>query len=167
MEGMLATGRVQRPHGVKGYLRVESFSGETKHILKLKGVVLEHQGNSEHFAIESSKKNGKNVLLKLEGIESPEAAKRFSNWTVWVTRKKAAARRRNEFYTADLPGCAVLYGNESVGRVEAVCDTSLETFLEIRTDDGEKHLLPFTKRHFGKINLKKRRVVLRENWLLE
>ena len=92
MKGMMATGRVQSAHGVKGYLKVESYSGEIRHLLKLHSLVLENNGKEETFEVEDSRKNGKKILLKLKGIDSPEEAKRLSNWVVWVARRKAAKR---------------------------------------------------------------------------
>jgi len=167
MKGMLATGRIQRPHGVDGYLRVESFSGETRHFMRLKSMVLENRGTTVRFDIEDIQKSGERVLVKLRGIDDPESGKRYSNWTVWVARRKAASRRRKEYYAADLTGCRVVLHGTALGTVEAVCENGPDAYLEVRDGQGESHLLPFTKRYFGKVDLKRRMVELREDWLTE
>jgi 16S rRNA processing protein RimM len=161
MKKRLATAKITRPYGVNGYLRLESFSGETKHLLKLRKVELEGGKERIHFSVEDAVLNGDSVLLKLEGIDTPEEGRRFSNWTVWVDRKKAASRKRNEYYAADLTGCALITGKEVVGRVEAVSDTDATVFLEIRDRDGETFMLPFTSRTFGKVDLKRREIELK------
>jgi 16S rRNA processing protein RimM len=165
MEGFLATARIKRPHGVKGYLRLESFSGETRHLLKLKKVLLEGESEKAQFAVEDSVMSGNSVLLKLEGVDSPEAGRRYSNWTVWVDRKKAAARKRKEYYAADLTGCVVTDHGERIGRVEAVCDTDASAYFEVRDLAGETFILPFSKRYFGKVDLKKKEIELNGSWL--
>ncbi len=57
MDRMLATGRVQRPHGVEGYLKVESFSGEIKHLLRLRSVVLGNETETRSFEVEDCRRN--------------------------------------------------------------------------------------------------------------
>lgn len=165
MEGYLATARIQRPHGVKGYLRLESFSGETKHLLRLKKIILEGESEKIHFAVEDSVLNGKSVLMKLKGVDTPEAGRRYSNWTVWVDRKKAAGRKRKEYYAADLTGCELVDGGECVGVVEAVSGSGSAAYIEIRDLNGEAYLLPFLNRYFGKVDLKKKRIELNGSWL--
>ena len=165
MKGFLATARIKRPHGVNGYLRLESFSGETKHLLKLKKIILEGESEKIHFTVEDSVMNGSSVLLKLEGIDTPEAGRRYSNWTVWVDRKKAAARKRKEYYAADLTGCAVMDNGECVGKIEAVSDTDSTAYIEIRDLSGETYILPFSERYFGKVDLRKKKVELNGPWL--
>lgn len=167
MKGMMATGRVQSSHGVKGYLKVESFSGEIRHLLKLRSLVLESNGKEEAFEVEDARKNGKKILLKLKGIDSPEEARRLGNSIVWVERRKAAKRRRKEYYTSDLTGCSVIHENQTVGSVVSVCTTDSETFLEINSASGGQFLLPFNRRYFDKVDIKKRIVTVPENWLLE
>ena len=109
--------------------------------------------------------NGNSVLLKLEGVDSPEAGRRYSNWTVWVDRKRAAVRRRKEYYSADVNGCAVIGRGERVGRIEAVCETDSIPYIEIRDLSGETYILPFSKRYFGKVDLKKKEIELKGSWL--
>ena len=164
MEGFLATARIKRPYGVNGYLRLESFSGETRHLLKLKKVVLEGESEKIHFAVEDSVMSGDSVLLKLEGVDSPEAGRRYSNWTVWVDRKRAAGRKRKEYYAADLYGCSVVGGGECIGTIEGVCETDTYAYVEVRDLSGETYIMPFLKRYFGKVDLKKKIIELKGSW---
>ena len=164
MKKMLATARIRQPHGVNGYLRLESFSGETRHLLKLKTILLEGKSEKKEFLVENCVLNGKSVLVKLEGIDTPEAGKRYVNWTVWVDRKKAASRRRKEYYIADLIGCRVICRGEHVGRIEAVCDSDSKAYLEARDAAGAVYMLPFSKQLFGRVNLKEKEIELKEPW---
>ncbi len=164
MKSFLATARIKRPYGIKGYLRLESFSGETKHLLKLKNVLLESESEKIHFVVEDSVMNGNSVLLKLAGIDSPEAGRRYSNWTVLVDRKRAAVRKRKEYYAADLHGCAVMGRGECIGMIDAVCETDSNPYVEVRNLTGETYFLPFSKRYFGKVDLRKKEIELKGSW---
>jgi 16S rRNA processing protein RimM len=164
MKKLLATAKILKPYGVDGYLRLESFSGETRHLLKLKKVELEGEKERKRFSIEDAVLNGNSVLIKLEGIETPEEARRYSNWTVWVDRRKAAARKRKEYYASDLAGCALVIRKEVVGKVESVTDSASTAFLEVSDKNGESFLLPFTNRNFGKVDLKRKEIELKSDW---
>jgi len=162
---MLATARITRPYGVKGYLRLESFSGETKHLLRLKSVVLEGESEKKRFAVEDRVVNGSSVLLKLEGIDSPESGRRYVNCIVWVDRRSAANRKRNEYYTADLTGCRVMSRKECIGEIDAVCETDSGAYLEVRDMNGETYVLPFSEQYFGRVNVKKKEIEAKGSWL--
>ena len=167
MEGMLATGRIRKPHGLKGYLKVESFSGETGHLMRLRKILLEGPDCSEKMDIEDVSGRGASMLLKLKGVDNPDEARRFTNWTIWVDRKKAAARKRNEFYAADLRGCALIFAGKKIGVVDEICEGESDTFLEVRNLTGESYLIPFLKHYFGKVDVKTKRIELLAPWLLE
>ncbi|MBN1685965.1 MAG: 16S rRNA processing protein RimM [Spirochaetales bacterium] len=164
MKKMLATARIKQPHGLKGYVRVESFSGETRHLLKLKTILLEGKSEKKEFLVEDGILNGKSVLLKLKGVDTPEAVRKYVDWTVWVDRKKAAGKRRKEYYIADLTGCNVIFRGEVFGRIEAVCDADSKAFLEVRDVAGETYMLPFSGELFGKVNLKEKEIELKGSW---
>ena len=124
-------------------------------------MVLEGESERVRFNVEDGMEKGKSVLLKLEGIDTPEDGKRFSNWIVWVDRKKAAGRRRKEYYAADLTGCKVRGAEGYVGTIESVCDHDSKPYIEIRDFDGETYILPFSRRYFGKVNLRKKEIELK------
>ena len=86
----LAVGRIGAPHGVDGRLKVISFSGETDHLLKLKTASLRMGERSLTVRITGSWPNGDNLLVKVEGYDSPEAARALTGYEIWVPRGKAA-----------------------------------------------------------------------------
>ena len=73
----IAIGKIRTSHGVKGFLKVLSFSGQTEHFLKLKEFVLKKNGHTKTFNVESIKASGSTVFVKLKGIESPEVGKTY------------------------------------------------------------------------------------------
>ena len=167
MEGKLATGRIRKPHGVKGYLKIQSFSGETAHLKRLRTVHLENEGKYLEYEVEDQKGSGSGALIKLKGINNPEEAKQFVNWIIWVDRKKAAVLKKNEYYAADLIGSSLIVDSNSVGEVKSICETDADTLIEVKSPNGECFLLPFAERYFGKVDLKKRQIEFKEPRLLE
>ncbi|MCK5197610.1 MAG: 16S rRNA processing protein RimM, partial [Spirochaetales bacterium] len=54
----IAIGKIRTSHGVKGFLKVLSFSGETEHFLELKEFVLKKNGKTKVLTVESIRASG-------------------------------------------------------------------------------------------------------------
>lgn len=163
----IAIGNIRTSHGVKGYMKVRSFSGELEHFLKLKEVALRKDSREIFFNVEDIKKQSAGLLIKLEKINSPEEAKKYANWEIWVDRKNAAPLSRGEFYSSDLNDCSLVYNGEALGTVKAVCDGGIYDLLEVEKTDGKTVMVPFHKEYLGKIDIKTRKIELKVDWILE
>ena len=168
-EEFLAIGSIRTSHGVKGLLKVHSFSGETDHFYDLDEVTLkDKRGRTRIFAVERVAQNGKDLLVKLKGIDTPEMGKSFAGWEIWVPREKAAPCDDGEFYYADLVGCRLYHGDETLGTVGAVTDGGGGTLLEIRRTEGEgRFFVPFRKEFIGRVDVAGKTVELLELWVAE
>lgn len=156
----VVVGKVRTSHGVRGFLKIKSLSGETGHLLKLKELTLRYDGKDRLFAVESVKEAGpEDVLLKLEGIDTPEEGKRWSGSDVVVPAEYAAELREDEYYFSDLIGCSVMMGAEVAGTVESVIENGISELLEVRTGGG-KRIIPFQKRFVGRVDVKERTIEL-------
>lgn len=78
----LITGRVRGTFGLEGFIKIESCSGEYEHFLNLKEIKLqlpskgtETQHPEIFYQVEECVIRNADALLKLRGIDSPEAAK--------------------------------------------------------------------------------------------
>jgi 16S rRNA processing protein RimM len=166
-QGILAIGTIRTSHGVKGLVKVRSFSGETEHFFDLEEVTLkDKRGRMRIFAVERVVPNGEEILMKLKGIDTPEMGKSYAGWEIWVPREKAAPCREGEFYYADLVGCAVVHGDDTLGSVLALTEGGGGTLLEIeRPDGGERFFVPFRREFIGQVNVSAKTVELLELWV--
>ncbi len=169
IQGFLAIGSIRTSHGVKGLLKVHSFSGETEHFFQLEEVTLmDKKGRKRIFAVERVVPNGEEVLLKLRGIDTPEMGKSYAGWEIWVPREMAAPCDEGEFYYADLVGCRLFHGEESLGTVAAITDGGGGTLLEIeRAGGGETFYVPFRAEFIGRVDTAGKTVELLERWVAE
>lgn len=163
----LAIGVVRGTHGLAGTLRVESLSGDTAHFLRLKRVTVvknEHRHQRSVTSVDAAE--GK-LLLQLEGITTKEEAARLVGSELVVPRRHAAPRSRNEYYTADLVGCAVTQGKTHVGRVVDTLSTGAHDLLEIETASGDTVLVPFVREFVRRVRIRRRSVELAPGWSAE
>lgn len=161
----LAVGKIGTSHGVRGYLKAVSFSGETGHLLKLKEVVL-RKGNTEKVVqVEEVKPFGKGILIKLAGVDSPEVARRYCGYDIWVERNQAAKLGADEFYINDLCQCEMVKDGVVLGKVQSVAEGGYAEFFEVVTPTG-KFIVPFIKEYIGEVDIKNRTIELIADWLL-
>lgn len=163
----LAIGVVRTSYGVRGEMKIRSLSGERRHFLKLDTAILKKGRQEAQFEVERAREHGKDVVVKLKGIETPEHAKEFANWEVWVPREHAAPLRNAEFYIGDLCGCTVVHNGESLGPVRAVCEGGASELLEVELSGGRAVLVPFVEEYVGRVDLKTNTIELLVDWVLE
>ncbi len=166
-QDLLAIGRLGSPHGVQGFLRVQSYSGETAHFADLREVLLAREGERRGARVEESRVSGPDVLLRLSGCSSPEDARAWTGWEILVPRSRAAPLGPGEYYIADLAGCDLVFAGVSVGTVEAVLEGGEAPLLEIRRPAGRAALVPFRKEFIGGVDTAGRRIELLVDWILE
>jgi 16S rRNA processing protein RimM len=159
---LLAVGRVQTSHGLKGTIKVKSLSGEIEHLLRLKSVHLGSGGALTLFQVEYVRPAAGAVLLKLVGIDSPENAAAHRGQFIWVERRFASTLGEEEYYTADLEGCRLFQGGVLIGTVVAVPEGGGGDFLEVESAEGKRLIVPFTGHFVSKVDITGRRIELTE-----
>ena len=146
-------GRVRKPHGVHGELKVESLSGELDHFKRLTVLILQQGDRRVEVSIERLRTASGLALIKLVGVDTPEVAKQWRGWDVVVSRELAAPLGEGEFYYADLVGLSVQIAGKSVATILNVLDGGPWPFLEVETHQGEKRIVPFEEHFVGAIDL--------------
>lgn len=133
---MILLGEIGRPHGVRGLVRVRSFTAEPMDLAAY-GPLFSEDG-TRRFALTLLAED----LAKLEGVEDRDAAAKLTGTKLYVPRDALPQPEEEEFYLADLEGLEARAEDGAVlGRVRAVEDHGAGAFLVL--DDGR--LIPFTK----------------------
>jgi len=162
----IAIGKIRTSHGVNGFVKVLSFSGQTDHFLKLKEFVLKKNGKVKVLAVESIKASGSTVYVKLKGIDSPEVGKTYAGWEIWVGEEFAAKLGENEYYLKDLNGCELVNSGKVLGKIIGISENSINELLEVKTESGI-FIIPFKNEYIGEVNIGLHTVELTALWLLD
>ena len=165
----LATGVIGGPHGIHGELKVRSFSGETEHFSKLTHVTLRKADAPREleFEVERVRGHGEKILLKLVGIDTPEAARRFNGFEIWVQRNEAAPCAEDEYYIADLVGLVLVYQGREVATVRSVWENGATAMLDVETRERKSAVVPFREPFVGEVMLEAGGIELLTDWILE
>jgi 16S rRNA processing protein RimM len=163
-------GIASSPHGIKGFIKIRPLSGEMDHLLALKSVRIRLGSQEKVYVIEESQEVHAAVLMKFQGIDSPEDAKKLSGGELLVDRSQAAPLRNDEYYIEDLKGVKVHLGGidgAEIGEITDIMEGGGAELAEIRLLSGEKKLVPFRNEFFGRIDTENKKAVLLSDWILE
>lgn len=163
---LIAIGRIEGTHGLRGDVKVASFSGEYEHFYSLETVLLKKDGREKEAHVDSVKRSGGKAVVTFAGVESVEDAAALRGWELWGSREQAAPLDEEEYYIADVIGLTVTDQGEELGTVSAVYDGGQGELLEVDLGD-RKALVPFLRVYVEEVDLEERRVELRGRWILE
>ena len=171
----LITGRVRGTFGLEGFIKIESCSGEYEHFLSLKEITLrfpakeaEEQRSEISYRVEECVVRSTDALLKLRGVDSPEAAKKLHGADMMVPRDMACPLERGEFYINDLCNSDLVYKGNSVGTIADVVEGGGGFLLEVsEAATGRTVYIPFRSEFIGKIDIPAKQVELMHRWILE
>lgn len=163
----MAIGKIRTSHGVRGEVKVLSYSGVFDHFERLKSVSARKGAVVKTLTVESTRWSGDNLLLKFAGIDAPEASKLLADFELWVPRDQAAPLEEGEVYLADLIGCSLVFAGEAKGRVTGYLEGAASILLEVEKTDGLVSMVPFQEIYLGSIDLTGRTIELKVDWILE
>jgi len=117
-------GRITGPFGIRGWLKVASFTDPPEQILDYAvwRMDLPGGGNGELRAAEG-RRQGKGLAVRIQGIEDRNGAEALGRPELWVERRELPALAAGEFYRADLIGFEVInLAGQTLGRVDHFLD---------------------------------------------
>lgn len=133
---LIELGRVARPHGVRGEVRVRLHWEGSSTLLEVGEVVLRRGSAEQVRRLERARRAGKAVLVKLEGVDGREEAGLLRGVAVCVPREVLPALEEGEYYLSDLVGARVVAPAGEVGEVvEVRVHPSVDTIV-IRSPEG-------------------------------
>lgn len=153
-ERRILVGEIGRPHGVRGLVKLRSFTNEPASIASYGP--LTDEGGARRFVL-TWKGDG---IAAIEGITDRDAAQRLTGTRLYVERDRLPATEDDEFYLSDLIGLpAVTEAGEAVGTVKAVEDFGGGSFL-VLAKGPEEILVPFTRASVPAVDLDAGRIVV-------
>lgn len=163
----LAVARIRKPHGVHGLMKLFSYSGGFEPLETVDEVRIATNSGVRTFSIEKKSYLGGDMVLKLEGIDNPEAVKAMAGSDVLMEREKIDPCSADEFFIADLVGSSLFFEKEDCGKVISVITNAPQDLLEIETPAGRKFLIPMLKQFVGQIDIENSRIELLDKWFVE
>lgn len=162
MERRVLLGQIGRPHGVRGLVRVVSYTADPA-ALTTYGPLCDDKGQrytlrwrGEGLA-EIALHQGKQTVP----VTDRTAAGRLVNTRLYIERERLPEPAADEFYLTDLIGLpAYQVSGTPLGRVIAVHDYGAGASLEIEGTTAAPLLVPFTRAAVPEVDLRAGRIVI-------
>jgi 16S rRNA processing protein RimM len=158
---LICVGIFGAAHGVRGQLRVKSYTQDPKAIGAY-GDLTDQTGSRTFKFVEMRRLKDDMLVVRLAGIDSREAAEKMTGGLLFARRGQLPPPSDDEFYWDDLVGLeAVTREGETLGRVVALQNFGAGDILEVAPErGGESLLLPFTKAVAVAIDFEASRIVI-------
>jgi 16S rRNA processing protein RimM len=158
-EPLVTIARIGAPHGVRGEVRVTSFTGEP---LAFAGYGRLTDGAGRTVEIAAARLAGDRIIARIMGIETREQAAALNGVELKAPRSALPGAADDDFYLADLIGLAVVRADGTAfGRIVAVHNFGAGDILEIARGNGtSSEMFAFTRRNFPQVDPAAGRVVI-------
>jgi len=156
-ERFLVLGRIVRPSGVRGEVKLTSWSAAAMFRGLTECWVGPSEGSRRRMTVERARVQGRSAFLKLQGVDTPETAAPLVGAEVAIPRAAAPELPDGSYYHADLLGLAVSDGERPLGEVVEILETPAHDVFVVRSATGE-WMLPATRMHIRRIDMEARRI---------
>jgi 16S rRNA processing protein RimM len=158
-EKRILVGAIAGAHGVRGEVRIKSFTADPRAIGRYGPV--EDETGARTFKVTVRGKVKGLVIARLDGVADRNQAEALKGLRLYVARAKLPRPRRGEWYVADLVGLAARDGNGTpLGVVKSVQNFGAGDVIELERTDGTTEFLPFTKAVVPEVDIESGRIVI-------
>jgi len=157
-EPLILVGRVAGAFGVRGEVRLTSFTAEPEALLDYKA--LKREDGSPALTLTSGRPAKGGLVVRAAEVETREQAEAMRGLKLYIDRDALPEPEEDEFYVTDLIGLdAVTPEGELLGRIRTVQDFGAGDLLEIQPAEGASWYLPFTREAVPEVRISEGRVV--------
>lgn len=156
---LIELGAVGAPFGVRGWVKLRSFTDPPDRLLEHRDLQLGFSGIWKVFRIEASGRSGGRLTAKFSGVEDRDQAQALRGSPICVPRSELPRREAKDFYRADLIGCEVVtLTGVGLGKVQHFVETPAQVLMVVR--GAREFWVPAAPRHLRRVDLEARRVVV-------
>ena len=130
-------GEIVGTHGIQGEVKILPWADGPEFLLDFDTVYL----GSKPVRVQSCRVQKTCVLLKLEGIDTVEAASALRDKVVSIARADAKLPEGSVFI-ADLLGLPVYDGETLLGTLREIMPTPANDVYVVKSEGGQEHLIP-------------------------
>ncbi len=143
-DNKILVGKISNPHGIKGWVKVISFTDPIENILSYKQWIISDKETEKTYYLEDSRVQGNKIVIKLENVNDRNDADLLKNLQIQVNRSDLPELDQNSYYWEDIVDFNVIdiKGNH-VGKVDSLFRTGSNDVLVIIDETKERLLVPF------------------------
>ena len=149
---MVVMGQVSAPYGIRGWIKVTSFTETVESLLDFPVWWIGREGGWRETRVIEAHVHGKGIVANIEASPDRNAAESMKGWQVAVPRSSLPVSGEDEYYWSDLIGLtAVNREGIELGKVDSLMETGAQDVLVIK--GTREHLVPFIAQFVGKVDV--------------
>lgn len=140
---IVVLGRVGAPHGVNGWIHIQSYTDPAENLLHYKQWLL-IEGEQHEQVVVSTRFQGGKCFAKIKGYETRESAALLKNRQIGVLRSELPTLDPGDYYWSDLVGLSVVNEHDQpLGTIEYLLETGSNDVMYVTGEKG--HMIPYLK----------------------
>lgn len=137
-------GRIAGLYGVRGWLKVVSYTRPRENLLNYDRWWLQRDGVWHSHACRDSRVQGKTLIVALEGIEDRDRARTFIGTVIAIPRDQLPPLAAGEYYWCDLIGLTVnTKEGVRLGHIVRLEETGGHDVLVVQETGAAEQLIPY------------------------
>ena len=164
-ERTVAIGRIVKPHGLKGEVKVYPLTNLEDLFEEDEDVIIFNpkSGWKKRAEIEKVRKMNKLMILKLSGYDLRNDAERLRGYEIRLEKSRLPEIGEWEYYVFQLIDCEVFYEDGSrIGKIVDVIETGSNDVIVVEDEEGEEEIFPMIRDYVVKLDLDEKKVVVRK-----
>lgn len=158
MSDLIEFGKIVNTHGLKGEVKVYSYTDNVSNILKLKKVYIA----GVKYDVQSIKPFKNMFIMKLKGIECIEDTKILMDKMCFREIVEGESNDEDGYFVKDLIGIQVVDEDDNtIGTLKEVFNTGANDVYEVVLADGKSIYLPAIKQVVKKIDIDSKRMIVK------
>lgn len=157
----ICLGAIVGVHGIKGEVKVKSFTSKDSNLDKYGAV--ENEAGDRKFELKVVGHSKELLRVKIKGVDDRTTAETLIGTSFYINRDVLPEiSDKDEFYEADLIDLMVkTKSGEEVGRVAGLYNFGAGEILEIRLKSTHKlEMIPFNKEYVPEINVEQGYIIV-------
>jgi 16S rRNA processing protein RimM len=162
-------GKLGRKRGVSGEMFVVPETDFPERFLDMTQIHVLVQGEWQLMKLASARFVGDRVVVRFEGVTTPEEAARLTNRELAVPRDQVVSLPENRYYVFDLVGCEVCDHNDG-SRIGSIAEVELypaNDVYVVLTDDDQRLSIAAVEDFIKEVDIIHRRVLIDRSGLFD
>jgi 16S rRNA processing protein RimM len=144
----LTLARVGKIHGIKGWLRLNSYTEPADNVLQYQEFLVQQDGAWRTLQLDQSRWQADKLIVHFQGYDSPEAARELTGLDLQIEAGQLPALAEGDYYWHQLQGLSVQnLDNEILGSVKTMMATGANDVLVVsptgQSLDTRERLIPW------------------------
>lgn len=147
----LVVGKIAGCHGIKGWVKVHSYTDPRENFLEFGSWTIQRRGASEPIEFDVGRSQGKTLIAHIKGVDDRTAAEAYLGLEVSVDAASLPQLESGDFYWRQLQGLQVWCEEQSeqvlLGTVDYLIETGANDVLVVKACEGSiderERLIPY------------------------